>query len=91
MIEQIEKILEMVEMELKNVNSKWTIEQLLKVVKPEMQELYKHFNRGDLYFRYGRAQRMLESTYIITDSMNGLNNTSLGKEIIKLQNIYNCL
>jgi len=34
---------------------------------------------------------MLESTYIITDSTRNLNNTNLGKEIIKLQEIYNRL
>lgn len=34
-------------------------------------------------------QRMLESTYLITDSMKNLKNTNLGKEILKLQNIYN--
>ena len=31
---------------------------------------------------------MLESTYLITDSLKNLKNTNLGKEILKLQNIY---
>lgn len=34
---------------------------------------------------------MLESTYIIIDSIRNLNNTNLGKEIINLQEIYNKL
>ena len=46
---------------------------------------------GKVFFKYGKKQRMLESTYIITDSTRNLNNTNLGKEIIKLQEIYNRL
>ena len=56
-----------------------------------MKELYNHFVNGEVFFKYGKKQRMLESTYIITDSIRNLSNTSLGKEIIKLQEKYNKL
>ena len=53
-----------------------------------MEELYDYFKNGEIFFKYGKNQRMLESTYLITDSMKNLKNTILGKEILKLQNIY---
>ena len=56
-----------------------------------MEELYTHFKNGEVFFKYGKKQRMLESTYIMTDSIRNLSNTSLGKEIIKLQEKYNKL
>ena len=75
--------------EIFDENSLWNKEQLLKVIKPEMEELYKYFKIGKKFFKYGKNQRMLESTYLITDSMKNLKNTNLGKEILKLQDIYN--
>ena len=91
MVEQLEKVLSVVEEEIKSENSIWDKEQLIFVVKPEMEELYTHFKNGRVFFKYGKKQRMLESTYIMTDSMRNLYNTSLGKEIIKLQEKYNRL
>ena len=89
MIEQLKKILIIVENEIFDENSLWDKDQLIKVIKPEMEELYNYFKRGKKFFKYGKNQRMLESTYLITDSMKNLKNTNLGKEILKLQNIYN--
>ena len=91
MVEQLKKVLSSVEAEMKSENSIWNKEQLISVVKPEMEELYTHFKNGRVFFKYGKKQRMLESTYIMTDSIRNLNNTSLGKEIIKLQEMYNKL
>ena len=56
-----------------------------------MEELYEYFKSGKKFFNYGKNQRMLESTYLITDSMKKLKATNLGKEILKLQNIYDNL
>ena len=56
-----------------------------------MEKLYAYFANGKVFFKYGKKQRMLESTYIITDSINSLMSTVLGKEIIKLQDMYNKL
>ncbi len=91
MIEQLIKILKILEFEMKSENSVWDKQQLMFVVKPEMEELYSHFANGRVFFKYGKKQRMLQSTYIITDSIRNLNKTNLGKEIIKLQEIYNRL
>lgn len=91
MVEQLKKVLSLVEEEMKSESSIWNKEQLIFVVKPEMEELYTNFKNGRVFFKYGKKQRMLESTYIMTDSMRNLCNTSLGKEIIKLQEKYNKL
>lgn len=91
MIKQLKKILDCIEKEIKNEDSIWDKEQLISIVKPEIKELYTHFANGRVFFKYGKKQRMLESTYLMTDSIINLKNTSLGKEIIKLQEKYNKL
>ena len=91
MVEQLKIILTEIEKEIASENSIWDKEHLVHVVKPEMQKLYAYFADGKVFFKYGKKQRMLESTYIITDSINSLMNTGLGKEIIKLQDMYNKL
>ncbi len=90
-IEQLTKVLKITEEELGKLNSPWTKTQLIEVVRPEMEELYEHFSVGDRYFKYGSKQRMLNSTYLMTESMGKLNKTKLGLEISKLQEIYNHL
>lgn len=91
MVEQLKKILTIIEDEIKSEDSIWEKQQLVSIIKPEIEELYNHFNNEKVFFKYGKNQRMLESTYIITDSMKNLKNTNLGKEIIKLQEMYNKL
>ena len=88
MIEQLKKILIIIENEISDEHSLWDKDQLIKVIKPEMEELYDYFKSGKKFFKYGKNQRMLESTYLITDSLKNLKNTNLGQEILKLQNIY---
>ena len=91
MVEQLKRVLNSIEEEIKSENSIWDKEQLISVVKPEMEELYTHFKNGRVFFKYGKKQRLLESTYIMTDAIRNLSNTGLGKEIIKLQEKYNKL
>ena len=91
MVEQLKIVLNNIEEEIKSENSIWDKEQLISIVKPEINELYSHFANGRVFFKYGKKQKMLESTYIMTDSIRNLINTSLGKEIIKLQEKYNKL
>ncbi len=91
MVEQLKRVLNSIEEEIKSENSIWDKEQLISVIKPEMEELYTHFKNGRVFFKYGKKQRLLESTYIMTDAIRNLSNTSLGKEIIKLQEKYNKL
>ena len=87
MVEQLKIVLNCIEEEIKSENSIWDKEQLISVVKPEMEELYTHFKNGRVFFKYGKKQRLLESTYIMTDAIRNLSETSLGKEIIKLQKV----
>ena len=72
-----------------NGNSRWGERELKNIVIPEMNELKLNADRGDVYYKYGKKQRMLESTYLITDSLNALERTSLGRKIILLQDMYN--
>ena len=43
---------------------------------------------GEVYFKYGKKQRMLESAYLVLDSCDGLGDTPLGKKILELQTVY---
>lgn len=70
-------------------DSEWNYDQIQKVVLPELNELLSYANQNKLFFKYGKKQRQLESTYIITDSMKNLSNTILGKKVIELQEVYN--
>ena len=72
-----------------NGNSRWGERELKNIVIPEMNELKLHAERGDVYFRYGKKHRMLESTYLIIDSLKALVSTSLGRKIMLLQDMYN--
>lgn len=71
--------------------SLWNLEQIQKVIIPEMSELLSHANKGKIYFKYGKKQRLLESSYLITDSINDLSHTSLGERVLRLQNLYDTL
>ena len=68
--------------------SQWELYQIQKVIIPEMSELLFYAQKGEIYFKYGKKQRLLESTYLITDSFACLSQTQLGKSIIKLQEKY---
>ena len=71
--------------------SLWNLEQIQKVIIPETSELLSYANKGKIYFKYGKKQRLLESSYLITDSLNDLSHTSLGEYVLKLQNLYDTL
>ena len=67
--------------------SLWNLEQIQKVIVPEISELLSYANKGKIYFKYGREQRLLESSYLITDSLNDLSHTALGECVLRLQNL----
>lgn len=71
--------------------SLWNLEQIQKVIVPEISELLSYANKGKVYFKYGKKQRLLESSYLITDSLNDLSHTDLGKRVLKLQKFYDTL
>ena len=65
--------------------SDWYLVQLESIVLPEMGELLQYILKGYLFLKHGRQQRLLESTYILTDSLNAIAKTPLGIEITRLQ------
>ena len=72
-------------------SSPWRIEQINGIVFPEMNQIMDYARKGIVFFKYGKKQRMLESTYLLTDSIFQLNTTPLGRKILKLQSFYNSL
>lgn len=72
-------------------DSLWNLEQIQKVIVPEISELLLYANKGEIYFKYGKKQRLLESSYLIIDSLNDLSHTVLGKCILRLQKLYDTL
>lgn len=82
LIEKINSIINQVELE--RCESLWSIEQL-EIVRKEFSELKMMTENGD--FKIGKGSIMLESTYIITDSIKPLNSTTLGKQILLFQEL----
>lgn len=72
-------------------NSAWEVKQLEQVVLPEVHALLSYALAGKVFFRYGKGNRLLESTYLLTDSLQNLSSTTLGKKIIELQRVYEFL
>ena len=94
-IRKLKDIVELVAQECDSIDagkaSKWNKDQLENVVFPEMNELLTYALKGKVLFKYGKQQRLLEASYLITDSLEKLNNTALGEKIIELQKLYNSL
>ena len=84
-LSEVEKVRQNIQ---KGESSTWAITLLDKVIKPEMEELLDHAKKGEIYFKYGKKQRMLESTYFMTDSPVNLGGTPLGIKIFALQEMY---
>lgn len=98
-IEEFQKILSSVlkhaEIEkaciIEGKDSLWSISLIQNVVIPEISELLDHAKKGEVYFKHGKKQRLLESTYYMTDEVRNLYNTSLGRQIALLQYYYDRL
>ena len=92
-IKILNEILVYAEMESTKINSgyfsKWNQKQLENVVCPEINELLSFALKGKVFFKYGKKQRMLESTHLITDSLSALDKTPLGSKILELQKLFN--
>ncbi len=74
------------EAELEKDDSFWSVEQI-ELVKKEFAELKKWAERGKILLKYGKKHFMLESTYMITDSIKPLTNTKLGIKILLFQEL----
>ena len=46
MIEQLKRVLISIEEEIKSENSIWNKEQLISIIKPEFEELYREYSRS---------------------------------------------
>ena len=94
LINLLSEIIDCVEAEFVKIHSgqlsQWDVNQL-GVVRSEISELYSFALKGKVFFKYGKGQRMLESTYLITDSLSELNKTILGGKIAELQKLYNSI
>ncbi len=80
------KVVEQVNKELDSKKTKWNVNQLESIVLPEMKMLSKAHADENAFFIFLSENKMLESTYLIIDSLNGLNKSNLGKTILRLQN-----
>ncbi len=86
--EKIYKILKSIEDEKRQRKSIWSHAQL-EMVANELKLILEYIlKEKDLLFRYGKKQRLLESLYILTDSLEPLNKTALGILIVELQELY---
>ena len=94
LINLLSEIIDCVEAEFVKIHSgqpsQWEVNQL-DVVRLEISELLSFALKGKVFFKYGKGQRMLESTYLITDSLFELNITLLGRKISELQELYNSI
>ena len=94
-IRKLKDVIELVAYECDSIDagnsSRWNKDQLKNVVYPEIHELLTYALKGKVLFKYGKQQRLLESSYLLTDSLEKLNNTALGEKIIELQKLYNSL
>ena len=94
-INLLNEIIECVEIESTKINSgqpsRWESNQLDGVVRPEISELLSFALNGKIFFKHGKRQRVLESTYLITDSFSELDKTPLGRKVLELQKFYNSL
>ena len=71
--------------------SEWRISLLKNVVYPEIREINNHASKGEIFFKYGKNQRMLESTYMMLDTFERIGKTKLGRHIFELQHIINSI
>ena len=87
--EILENIISLAKREVASISyggiSEWRLVQLESVVLPEMDELLQYVLNGHLFLKYGKHQRLLESTYILTDSLDAIAKTPLGLQITRLQ------
>lgn len=92
-IKLLQSIIIEIAKEINNIDSVWSKEYrdiIMQVVEPEINKLLGYAKNGEVYFKYGKKQRMLESTYCIIDNIL-LGKTVLGNKILELQEIYNKL
>ena len=91
-VNSLRKVLELAKKEEKIIsegNSDWSISLIQNIIVPEMSALLSYAEKKQVYFKYGKEQRLLESTYYVGDALKPLQLTKLGKAIYKVQDIIN--
>lgn len=71
--------------------SLWTLDQIQKIVVPEISELLSYSTQNEICFKYGKKQRLLKSLRIVKNSPNKLTLTVLGECILKSQKLYDSM
>ena len=61
---------------------------VVSIAIPEISKLLSYALKGEVYHKYGEKQKMLETTWFMTDSGDNLYSTELGKKISILQDYY---
>lgn len=87
-ISLLNEILAEINKEKNSLNSVWDRGILENFIESEIKELLCFAEKNEVYFKYGKSQRKLESAYIISDTHLPLNKTTLGEKIIELQLLY---
>ncbi len=94
-INTLNNVLQEIHNELERIatgaDSPWSSGVLINVIRPEIEELLDYADKGQVFFKYGKKQRLLQSTYFMTDSLQPLFQTDLGKSLSVLQELYNHL
>lgn len=92
-VEKFKKILQEVlfEIEKEKNNPKSIWKPAVGFIECEICELLSHAQNGEVYFKYGKKQRMLESTYFMTDTFEPVGKTILGEKILEVQKLYDKL
>lgn len=85
----LESIIDLAQHEISIINnggiSDWWFNHLEGVILPEAKELLKYILEGQLFLKYGKDQRLLESAYAITEWIIPVAYTPLGRLICRLQ------
>ncbi len=82
--QSIRNVLNLVIQETNKKDSLWEIKQL-KMVMKEFESKLTDLVKNQVRYEYGKKQRMLVSTYFITDSLKPLASTELGKKVLEFQ------
>ncbi len=89
----LESIIDLAHHEIVIINSDgtsdWWFNHLEGVILPEAELLHKYILKDQLFLKYGKDQRLLESTYAITEWIKPVAYTPLGRLICRLQDKIN--
>ena len=83
----IKELIQCAELEMKNHNSIWDVSIIENTILPEMRELLKYAQKGEILFKNNHLQGRLDS-FLVLESNENLKATSLGSKIVAFQKTY---